>query len=200
MADGLQYNYEGEMIRVLYRKIRFDKQSDRIGPDCPFTHWRLYFKSKGEKLCRSKFKKFGEGADIRPGVYAISCSRIEIGARVVLRPGTMLFADSRPGGKGIIIEDDVLIGSGVHFYTVNHKFDNPNVPIYMQGHYDSREIIVKKGAWIGANAILLPGVVIGENSVVGAGAVVTKSIPAGVVAVGNPARVIKKIENDRNED
>ncbi|RYY14386.1 MAG: acyltransferase, partial [Chitinophagaceae bacterium] len=55
------------------------------------------------------------------------------------------------------------------------------------------QVVLKKGCWIGANAIILPGVTIGENSVVGAGSIVTKSIPDRVVAVGSPARVVKKI-------
>ena len=52
---------------------------------------------------------------------------------------------------------------------------------------------MKRGCWVGANAIILPGVTIGENAVVGAGSVVTKSIPDKVVAVGNPARIIRHL-------
>ena len=105
----------------------------------------------------------------------------------------MLFADPAPGGAGIVIEDDVLIGSGVHFYTVNHRFEDVERPIIEQGHTRSREISLKRGCWIGANAILLPGVTIGENSVIGAGSVVTKSVPPFSIAVGNPARVIRSV-------
>lgn len=103
----------------------------------------------------------------------------------------MLFADPLPGGAGIVIEDDVLIGSGVHFYCSNHRFDDPDVPIIKQGHNNSRQITLKRGCWVGANVILLPGVTIGENAVVGAGSVVTKDVPPKVVAAGNPAKVIK---------
>ena len=105
----------------------------------------------------------------------------------------MLFADPNQNGAGITIEDNVLIGSGVHFYSINHTFSNVNIPIIDQGHDPSKEIIVESGSWIGANAIILPGVVIGRNSVIGAGSIVTKSIPSGVVAVGSPARIIKSI-------
>lgn len=65
------------------------------------------------ELCIKKFKPFGEGSESRPGAYAVNCSQISIGANVVIRPGTMLFADNRPGGAKIIIEDKVSIGSGV---------------------------------------------------------------------------------------
>jgi acetyltransferase-like isoleucine patch superfamily enzyme len=182
------------MIKVLLKKIQFDRIVDRIGPDIPFTHWRLHFKPLMQKLCRKKFQYFGENAEFRPGAYAIACSKIRLGKNVVIRPGVMLFGDPRSEKVSITIEDDVLIGSGVHFYVGNHAFKNSNVPIIYQGHDDPKEVIVKKGSWIGANAIILPGVQIGENAVVGAGSVVTKSIPKGVLAAGNPAKIIKEIE------
>lgn len=99
----------------------------------------------------------------------------------------MLFADPRDGGKGIIIEDDVLIGSGVHFYVNSHSFRNPNKAIIDQGHSDSKEINIERGTWIGAKAIILPGVRIGSIAVVGAGSIVTKSVSPRTVVVGTPA-------------
>lgn len=181
------------MLRLLINKRRFDLDSDRLGPDIPFTHWRLYFKSLMLKLCKKKFKYFADTAEVRAGAYIVTCSKISLGKRVVLRPGTMLFADPRPKGAGITIEDDVLIGSAVHFYVNNHCFEDVNRPIIDQGHYSSEAIWVKKGAWIGAAAIILPGVVIGENAVVGAGAVVTKSVPDRVIVAGSPAKIIKHL-------
>lgn len=181
------------MIRAMISKYRFDKNSDRIGPDCPFTHWKLYFNFSMIALCQQKFNFFGNNAEFRPGAYAICCSKISLGDNVIIRPGTMLFADPREGESGrITIEENVMIGSGVHMYVHNHRFDNPDLPIIDQGYYPSKSIILKKGSWIGANAIILPGVTIGENSVIGAGSVVTHDIPPFSVAVGSPARVIKK--------
>jgi acetyltransferase-like isoleucine patch superfamily enzyme len=107
----------------------------------------------------------------------------------------MLHAETATLTDSIIIEDDVMIGSGVHIYVENHCFDNLNIPIIDQGHSQARQVILRKGCWIGANAIILPGVTIGENVVVGAGSIVTKSIPSKAVAVGSPAKVIKKISN-----
>jgi acetyltransferase-like isoleucine patch superfamily enzyme len=110
----------------------------------------------------------------------------------------MLFADPSDRGGEIVIEDDVLIGAGVHFYTNNHKFSDTNAPIISQGYPDATptdSIILKRGCWVGANVVILPGVEIGENSVVGAGTIVTKSVPSRVVFAGNPGKVIKSIES-----
>lgn len=181
-------------ISEIRDRIKYWGTVDRLGPDIPWTHWRLHFKSTMLALCRSRFKTFSAGAEFRPGAYAICCSNINIGKRVIIRPGTMLFADPRENGGGITLEDDVMLGAGVHIYVANHRFDDPNRPIIEQGHHQSMPVILRQGCWIGAKSVILPGVTIGENAVVGAGSVVTKSIPDRVVAVGNPAKVIRKIE------
>jgi acetyltransferase-like isoleucine patch superfamily enzyme len=181
------------LITEIINKIKYNLIADRIGPDMPFTHWKLYFNNQMLRLCKSKFKYFASNAQFRPGAYAVGCSKIKIGERVIIRPGVMLFGESESLETSIIIEDNVMMGSGVHFYINNHKFDNPYLPLIDQGYYPDEPIVLKNGCWIGANVILLPGVTIGKNSVVGAGSVVTKSVPDEVVVVGNPARVIKEI-------
>ena len=175
-----------------FSRIRFWQTADRIGPDIPFTHWRLHFKSAMVDLCKSKFKYFGDCAEFRPGAYAIGCSQISLGRRVIIRPGCMLFADET-GGQ-ITIEDDVMLGSGVHIYVANHRFNGIETPIIDQDYFQSKPVVLKKGSWIGSNVIILPGITVGENSVIGAGSVVTKSIPDRVVVAGNPARVIREID------
>jgi acetyltransferase-like isoleucine patch superfamily enzyme len=179
------------IIKEYFDLIRFWRYADRIGPDIPWTHWRLYVKSLMRKLCISKFKHFGEGAEFRPGAYAICCSKISLGQRVVVRPGSMLFADPRSDGAGIVIENDVMLGSGVHIYVHNHKFDDPNLPIIDQGHSPSRPVILERGCWLGALTVVMPGVRIGSNAVVGAGSVVVMDVPQGAIVAGNPARIIK---------
>jgi galactoside O-acetyltransferase len=91
-------------------------------------------------------------------------------------------------GDNVMFGPNVTISAGTHPIHPNlrRKKAQYNVPIYIEDN-----------VWIGAQSVVLPGVHIGENTVIGAGSVVTKSIPANVVAVGNPCRVIREI-NDRD--
>lgn len=90
---------------------------------------------------------------------------------------------------GITIEDDVLIGPKVSLITENHPL-NPEERKGLAG----KPIVIKKNAWIGANATILPGVTIGENAVVAAGAVVSKDVPDNTIVGGIPAKFIKNVQ------
>ena len=89
---------------------------------------------------------------------------------------------------GITIEDDVLIGPKVNLITENHPLDPADRQALLL-----KPIVIKRNAWIGAAATILPGVTIGENAVVAAGAVVSKDVPANTVVGGIPARHIKNL-------
>jgi acetyltransferase-like isoleucine patch superfamily enzyme len=89
---------------------------------------------------------------------------------------------------GITLEDDVLIGPKVNLVTENHPLDPVNRRALI-----CKPMVVKRNAWIGAAATILPGVTIGENAVVAAGAVVSQDVPANTVVTGVPAKVIKTI-------
>ncbi len=159
---------------------------DRIGIDEPFTHWMLHNKHLMRWLCRKKFSFFGDDAEFRPGAYAVGCSKIHIGDRVVIRPQCMLFAAP---DAFITIQDGALLGPGVHIYTNNHK-THDQTWIIEQGHTKGRCVRICRGAWIGANAIILPGVNIGECAVVAAGAVVRDNVPDFGLVGGVPAKPI----------
>lgn len=180
-------------ITELIKQIQFWKTTDRIGPDIPWTHWKLYFKSTMLSLCNQKFNYFGENAEMRAGAYVIGCSNVYIGNRVIIRPNCMFFGEDADIPITIKIEDNVMMGSGVHIYVNNHRFDITNIPAIDQGYYPTKPVVLKNGCWIGANVIILPGVEIGENSVVGAGSVVTKSIMPRTVVAGNPAKLIRTL-------
>lgn len=98
----------------------------------------------------------------------------------------MYFHGSR---GGITIEDKVLIAPKVNLVTINH----PISPAQRRSTV-SKPIVIKKGAWIGVAATILPGVTVGENSIVSAGAVVTKDVPDHSIVAGVPAQIIKTIE------
>jgi len=89
---------------------------------------------------------------------------------------------------GITIEDDVLIGPKVSVITESHPL-NPSE----RNSLLVKPVVIKRNAWIGVGAIILPGVTIGENAVVAAGAVVSKDVPANTVVAGVPAKVVKTI-------
>jgi acetyltransferase-like isoleucine patch superfamily enzyme len=109
---------------------------------------------------------------------------IQIGKRVFINHACT-FLDL----GGITIEDDVLIGPKVNLITENHPADPSK-----RKSLDLGSILVKKNAWIGAGATILPGITIGENAIVAAGAVVTKDVPANAIAGGIPAKFIKTID------
>lgn len=90
---------------------------------------------------------------------------------------------------GITIEDDVLIGPRVNLLTENHPLDSSDRQTLLL-----KPVVIKRNAWIGAAATILPGVTIGENAVVAAGAVVTKDVPANTIVGGVPAKIIKTIQ------
>lgn len=90
---------------------------------------------------------------------------------------------------GITIEDDVQIGPKVNLITENHPLDPSD-----RKSLDLKSIIIKRNAWIGAAATILPGVIIGENAIVAAGAVVNKDVAANTVVGGIPAKIIRTID------
>ncbi len=90
---------------------------------------------------------------------------------------------------GITIEDDVLIGPKVNIITENHPTDPAQ-----RKSLELKAVVIKRNAWIGAGATILPGVTIGENAIVAAGAVVNKDVDANTIVGGIPARVLKYID------
>lgn len=93
----------------------------------------------------------------------------------------------------IIIRDNVMLGPAVQIYTATHPLKAKDRNSGLELGYS---VTIGNNVWIGGGAIIQPGVKIGDNSVVGAGAVVTKDVPADVFVGGNPARVIKIIDNN----
>jgi acetyltransferase-like isoleucine patch superfamily enzyme len=123
-------------------------------------------------------------------------SGVKVGKRVYI--GNLVYFDGEYPHL-ITLEDDVSIGPSV--LILSHSGGSPfhsQTKIFKQ---PPKEVLIKRGAWIGSGAIILPGVTIGVGSIVAAGAVVSKDIPDFSVAAGNPARVVSKLPKpgEKNE-
>jgi acetyltransferase-like isoleucine patch superfamily enzyme len=137
--------------------------------------------------------RIGDGVRIMPravlNVYnyrGLANSGIEVGKGCVIGIGAVI-----TGQGGVKIGEDVIIAPGVKILPVNHNYSDAASVIKDQG-INARGIVIKKGAWLGAGAIVLDGVEVGENAVVAAGAVVTGPVAAGSVVAGNPAQPVKR--------
>lgn len=114
--------------------------------------------------------------------------KIKVGDYVLITPGLKVIA-----ARSVTIEDSVMLASDVlisdsDWHGIHDRTKPPG---------DGAPILIRKNAWIGQRAIIGKGVTIGENSIVGAGSVVTKDIPDNVIAAGNPAKVVKDIDTER---
>lgn len=148
------------------------------------------------ELLKQLFGKIGENVCVDIDFHCEYGKHILCGNRVIINMNCT-FVDNNI----IEIGDDVLIASNVQIYTATHStvLKERIVQDWLPGkeicHTYAKPVKIENGVWIGGGAIILPGVTIGENSVIGAGSVVTRSVPANHVAVGNPCRVIRHIDN-----
>jgi maltose O-acetyltransferase len=128
----------------------------------------------------------GEDAAIRPPLYVDYGTNIRIGARSFANFGLTALDVA-----AITIGDDVQIGPHVQLLTPTHPVD----PALRKARWEAaKPIVIGDNVWLGGAVVVCPGVTIGANTVVGAGAVVTGDLPPNVVAVGNPARVVKYLD------
>ena len=130
-------------------------------------------------------KKVDDTFFVIPAFYSDFGENINIGKNVFVNHACT-FMDR----GGITLEDNVLIGPKVNLITTNH----PLKPSERRATI-SHPIVIKRNAWIGAAATIMPGVTIGENSVVAAGAVVTRDVPPNTIVGGVPAKIIKKLDD-----
>ncbi|MBO5496940.1 MAG: sugar O-acetyltransferase [Oscillospiraceae bacterium] len=150
--------------------------------------------SEGEKrsaLLKEMFAAFGDESFIEPPLHANWGGHfVRVGHHVFANFGLTLVDDTH-----IDIGDYTMIGPNVVLATAGH----PILPgLREQGLQYNAPVVIGRNCWLGAGVLVMPGVTIGDNTVVGAGSVVTKDLPANVVAVGNPCRVLRKIgEKDR---
>lgn len=156
-----------------------------------FNHTRPIEMDKRQEIMKSLFAEIGDNCYIEPPLRANWGIHTHFGKNVYVNFNLTLVDDTH-----IYIGDYVMIGPNVTIATAGHPI-NPD----LRRKIAQFNIPVKIGnnVWIGANSVILPGISIGENSVIGAGSIVTKDIPANVVAVGNPCRVLREI-NDHDKE
>ncbi|MEH7342081.1 maltose acetyltransferase domain-containing protein [Priestia megaterium] len=176
----------GEMYNPADARLRKDREHAR-------RQVRIYNETlEGEgnthiKLLKGLFGSTGENVYVEPNI------RVDYGYNIFV--GENFFANF----DCVILDicevrfgDNCLLGPGVHIYTATHPID-PNER--NSGKEYAKPIIFGDNVWIGGSAVINPGVTIGDNVVIASGSVVTKDVPNNVVVGGNPAKIIKKIEN-----
>ena len=154
-----------------------------------FVRWPI----QGEvvEMFREGRLEVGSGTLFEPGVWLTGGERgrIRIGSGTFLNQTVMVAASEL-----VEIGDHCMLANGVLVTDADHRFDDPILPITHQGFSAKGPTRIGANVWLGAGCVVTGGVTIGERTVVGAGSVVTRSLPAGVVAAGTPARVMREID------
>ena len=129
---------------------------------------------------------FGEGSEIRPPLYCDYGYHTHIGARTFANFGLVVLDVAR-----VVVGDDVQIGPYVQLLTATHPVE---AEARREKWESAQPISIGDNVWLGGGVVVCPGVTIGADTVVGAGAVVTRDLPKRVLAVGNPARIIRALD------
>ena len=144
-----------------------------------------------QQMLRSLFAEVGANCYIESPFYANwGGHHVHLGSNVYTNYGVTFVDDTH-----IYIGDNTMLAPNVVLATAGHPIDPE---LRSRGLQYNLPVRIGRNCWLGAGVIVLPGVTIGDNTVIGAGSVVTKDIPSGVVAVGNPCRVLRAVgERDR---
>ncbi len=157
-----------------------------------FNATRPLEQEKRGKMLREMFAEIGEGCYIEPPLRANwGGKHVHFGKMVYANFNLTLVDDTH-----IYVGDYTLIGPNVTIATAGHPI---NPELREKAYQFNRSVKIGRNCWIGAGAVIVPGVTIGDNTVIGAGSIVTKDIPANVVAVGNPCRVLREISDHDKE-
>jgi len=176
LAGELYIADDPELARDSARAQRLTRQLNTIDPT---DHQRR------RELLAELLGAFGEGSEIRPPLQCDYGYQTFVGARCFANWGLISLDVAT-----VTIGDDVQLGPNVQLLTATHPLE----PGPRRDKWEAAEpIVIGDNVWLGGGVIVCPGVTIGEDTVVGAGAVVARDLPAGVVAVGSPARVVRAL-------
>lgn len=173
LFDGM----DEDILKVQASCVQYMKEYNTLG---------LGDNERLTELLKLSFAEVGEDTFIQPPYYANwGGAHVHLGSGIYANFNLTLVDDGH-----IYIGDKTMIGPNVTIATAGHPILPSLREKAMQYNID---VHIGKNVWIGAGAVVLPGITIGDNSVIGAGSIVTKDIPANVVAVGNPCRVMREI-------
>ncbi|CDB88729.1 putative lipopolysaccharide biosynthesis O-acetyl transferase WbbJ [Clostridium sp. CAG:253] len=172
-------------------------------------------------LYTKRFKKFGNNSVLYKPLIIRAHSDISIGDNTTILNGVRMqvyndltrrdskleigndcyigYNNTFLAGGDIIIEDGVLMASNILISSENHSVNPEDDKYYMDQKLECESVVVGEGSWLGENCKILPGVKIGKKCVIGAGSIVTKSIPDYCIAVGSPAKIIKKYDVNQHK-
>jgi acetyltransferase-like isoleucine patch superfamily enzyme len=168
------------------------------------------------RIASTGFAAFGGGSRILLPFRVGNPDLISIGSGVLIGPASWLIVPDRSGDgtpkiiigdrvrmnqtsvsaiERVVLEDGVALARGVYISDHTHGFTAPDRFIRDQPLEPARPVLIGRGAWLGQNVVVLPGVTIGAGAVIGANSVVRADVPARSVAVGAPARVIRRLDD-----
>ena len=151
-----------------------------------FNQLRPSEAAEQERILRSLLGKAGASFSILPPFWCDYGYNIEIGDHFFANHNCVILDANK-----VVFGDNVFIAPNCGFYTAGHPID---AGLRNQGLEYAYPITIGNNVWIGAQCVILPGVTIGDNSVIAAGSVVNRDIPSGVLAAGNPCKVIREID------
>lgn len=183
-------------IKRQLHKIPFIMNKIPVGKDTRIYGWVRLSLEKGSEFT------FGNNLTIRSSWKSNPAGGGRTYTQIRLEPGSKLIIGNNVGisntsifcSASITIEDNVLIGVNCSITDTDHHSIMYEDRVNGNKNRQSSPVVIKEGAWIGGHCIILKGVTIGCHSVIGAGSVVTKSVPDNEVWAGNPAKLIRKID------
>ena len=177
LQAGMVYNdFDSDLFMRRVEAKKLFREYNRTGDDDTALR---------RKLMEQLFKHVGTEVWIEPDFRCEFGKNIVIGNNVYINFGCIILDCAE-----VTIGDNVLLGPNIGIYAANHSLDAEE---RINGGCCGKPVHVGNNVWLGGDVKILPGVSVGDNTIIGTGSIVTKDIPAGVIAVGNPCRLIRAV-------